>query len=341
MKEKIINVFNAFTVKGAMPVLSLINVSDTSVVRTDLDRFLIYHGNAAEGAKAGLYEMKRTVIIPSRDFDVRKDFPKMPTVQAQATIKLDVTRTKGVLRRVLRYVSSDQARRAMHAMLLEIVDSSCFSMTASDGKRLYMEKVFTIVEPAKGKASKWLPLVTSNSLKVIESMITAEDDVMCHITLSKDYISFKVGRFELLVKNLDAEYPPVQQLMEEEKTAEDYEIVGLDKAVKFLDQFKIGVPYEDFDRETIQLYANKATMKAGQFDNIVVLKKGSVKVRGIDLDPCIIVLHIQNDDEAKGVIAKFHAPFLAEVASQLNGKIRMRYDKASGYAYFSKAESKW
>lgn len=341
MQGKVLEVFKAFKVKSsALPITDMVRIDEAGAQRTDMDRTLTYMGNALDGGKSGIYELKQTLVVLNKDYK-EGDFPKYKNVEAAyGTIRIDVVRMQDTLRRVLQYTSKDQTRYAMTGMLFEIAETAV-RITASDGKRLYREDVPAIVTLSKGKQVPAIAAINNNTIAVLDKMIKAEGSAVCNIAIGKTTIVFKIGNFELATKCIEGEFPSVSSILDKEMKLVEYEIIGLPQALKYLDQFKKREGNEQL--YTLTLYPNEATINDGTYDKIAVIKKAEgVKIRaGEAFNPVIVVLHMQSGTVKASAIVQYYADYLKPVAEYLGDRIRFHYDKDSGKGYFSKPVSKW
>jgi len=133
------------------------------------------------------------------------DFPKTPEVSPHRTLTLDAELLRGMVRKCIYAVSTDETRPMLNGVLFELEDG-CFGLVATDGHRLaYVRRELQGV-----KKSARDVIVPPKALNQLVKLATSGP---VEVSLASNYALFRAGNTAICSRLLEGPFPDYKQVI--------------------------------------------------------------------------------------------------------------------------------
>ncbi|MDQ7792218.1 MAG: DNA polymerase III subunit beta [Clostridia bacterium] len=136
------------------------------------------------------------------------DFQVLPSLTPKVELELDAAMFRDSIRQVVYAAGQDDLRPLFTGVLLEIVDHELRTV-ATDTHRLTMRRA----EVPELEAQLTNIIVPAKALGELARILTTAEAGNVQIVMAENYVSFMVGRVQLLSRLIDGQYPDYRQVI--------------------------------------------------------------------------------------------------------------------------------
>jgi DNA polymerase-3 subunit beta len=188
------------------------------------------------------------------------DFPDLPQINSENTIKLDAVELKDALAKTVFVASRDETRPVLNGCLFKF-ESGNLNIVATDGYRLAQKIIKT-----NSDLSLDIIIPSSAIQELIKTISVFEDADDITLNFDDNSIKFNLGNIEIISKTIDGKYPDYKQIIPSEFSVEN----KLNKT-DFANNIKLAAL---FAKES----AGSITISKSMDDNFINIKSDSNQV---------------------------------------------------------------